>query len=176
MLFVIDYQLQVIYYRYELFIQVDQKLDSDKVQKERTCTTMNTQQQLSPELITLLQFLTNSSGHHLVELGDGIICFYGPRQHPDGRIPCTVAFDPQKWMLGNTGDKIAKPWQRIIQFQVKGIGGDGTEIIASEPDIATGFIRLLLHPRHEGLQFYTMPKGVTFNGLIGLKQDPLALD
>lgn len=137
---------------------------------------MNAQQQLSPELITLLEHITNSSGYRLVELGDGIICLTGVHQHPDSRIPCTVAFDPQKWMLGNTGDKIAKPWQCIIHFEVKGISGDGTEKTAAEPDIATGFVRLLLHPRHESIKFYTMPKGVTFKDLIGLKQDPLALD
>jgi hypothetical protein len=130
---------------------------------------MNAQQQpLSPELLILLEHLTNSTGHRLVELGDGIICLAGNRQNQDSAIPCTVAFDPDKWTLG---DKIAKPWQCTFSFMASYISGDGTEGGALQPDVATGFIRLLLRPRKENLKFYTVGKNVTVSNLIEPTED-----
>ena len=126
---------------------------------------MNAQQQLSPELLILLGHLTNSNERRLVELGDGIICLADLHQNQKGAIPCTVAFDPEKWLVG---DKIAKPWQCTFSFQVRYISGDGTEDSASQPDVATGFIRLLLRPRNGNLKFYTMGRGVTMNSLVGV--------
>jgi len=116
--------------------------------------------ELGQELLILVHYLLNNEEWKVHSLGDGILCMCKERQHPNQRIKCVLAFDPEKWTLG---DKVMKTHECFCFFECKYITGEDPE----DPDLASGVSRLLLRPRNENVKFYDTSHYVTLNRVSG---------